>query len=35
VNCIYPFPEWREAGYPQEWWELPLSSDDPYARAAR
>jgi Na+-translocating ferredoxin:NAD+ oxidoreductase subunit B len=30
VNCIYPFPAWEEAGYDQEWWTLPLSSDDPY-----
>ena len=30
VNCIYPFPEWEEAGYDPEWWTLPLSADDPY-----
>ena len=30
VNCIYPFPEWEQAGSPQEWWELPLSKEDPY-----
>lgn len=30
VNCIYPFPDWQEAGYPQEWWEVPGSGDDPY-----
>jgi hypothetical protein len=30
VNCIYPFPEWEEAGYDQDWWENPLSDNDPY-----
>jgi H+/Na+-translocating ferredoxin:NAD+ oxidoreductase subunit B len=30
VNCIYPFPDWESAGYPQEWWSLPLTADDPY-----
>ena len=30
VNCIYPFPEWESAGVPEEWWEEPLSSNDPY-----
>ena len=33
VNCIYPFPEWEQAGYPGEWWDVPLSDDDPYRRA--
>ena len=28
VNCIYPDPEWTPA--PGEWWQLPLSSLDPY-----
>ena len=31
VNCIYPFPEWEAAGYPAEWWDEPLSDNDPYA----
>lgn len=30
VNCIYPFPEWEQAGYPAEWWEEPRSDNDPY-----
>ena len=30
VNCIYPFPEWETAGYPDEWWQEPASSNDPY-----
>jgi electron transport complex protein RnfB len=30
VNCIYPFPEWEATGVPDEWWEEPLSSNDPY-----
>ena len=30
VNCIYPFPAWETEGYPSEWWQLPLSADDPY-----
>ena len=23
VDCIYPFPEWENAGSPQEWWDEP------------
>jgi electron transport complex protein RnfB len=30
VNCIYPFPDWTTAGYPEEWWAEPLSDNDPY-----
>ena len=30
VDCIYPFPEWEQAGYPAEWWAEPLSANDPY-----
>jgi electron transport complex protein RnfB len=30
VNCIYPFPEWEQQRSPTEWWELPLTDDDPY-----
>ena len=30
VNCIYPFPEWEQAGYDRHWWENPLSDNDPY-----
>ena len=30
VNCIYPFPEWEQVGYDREWWEYPLSDNDPY-----
>ena len=30
VNCIYPFPDWSAVGAPEEWWELPLTDDDPY-----
>jgi Na+-translocating ferredoxin:NAD+ oxidoreductase subunit B len=32
VNCIYPFADWQEAGYESEWWENPLSTNDPYPR---
>lgn len=30
VNCIYPFPDWETRGSPAEWWDEPLSSNDPY-----
>jgi electron transport complex protein RnfB len=30
VNCIYPFPEWEQAGYEQDWWVNPLSDNDTY-----
>jgi Na+-translocating ferredoxin:NAD+ oxidoreductase subunit B len=30
VNCIYPFSDWEAVSYPQEWWEEPGSSNDPY-----
>ena len=30
VNCIYPFPDWEQTGYDQDWWTLPNSADDPY-----
>ena len=30
VNCIHPFPEWETAAIPAEWWEEPLSPNDPY-----
>lgn len=30
VNCIYPSPDWDRSPTPAEWWELPLSVDDPY-----
>jgi electron transport complex protein RnfB len=30
VNCIYPFRDWRDAGYPAEWWDALLTGDDPY-----
>ena len=30
VNCIYPFPDWEESEVPAEWWEQPLSDNDPY-----
>lgn len=30
VNCIYPFPDWQQQGYEAEWWENPLSTNDPY-----
>jgi electron transport complex protein RnfB len=30
VNCIYPFPEWEDSEVPAEWWEQPLSDNDPY-----
>ena len=29
VNCIYPFPDWETAGYPDEWWEEPVSRQRP------
>ncbi len=32
VNCIYPFPEWQQAGYPAEWWDDPLTDNDTYRR---
>jgi Na+-translocating ferredoxin:NAD+ oxidoreductase subunit B len=31
VDCILPFPGWRAAGVPEEWWEEPLTDNDPYA----
>jgi len=30
VNCIYPFPEWASGDVPSDWWDEPLSADDPY-----
>jgi hypothetical protein len=30
VNCIYPFPDWEAKGVPAEWWDEPLSDNDPY-----
>ena len=30
VNCIYPFPEWEATAVPGDWWEEPLTSNDPY-----
>ena len=30
VDCIVPFPEWRDAGVPDEWWDEPLTDNDPY-----
>ena len=30
VNCIYPFPDWQDKGAPLEWWDVPLTDDDPY-----
>ncbi len=30
VNCIYPFPEWEQAGSDQDWWVNPLSDNDTY-----
>jgi len=30
VDCIYPFPDWLDAGYPAEWWDEPGSPNDTY-----
>jgi Na+-translocating ferredoxin:NAD+ oxidoreductase subunit B len=30
VNCIYPDPTWSATAVPAEWWDEPLSSNDPY-----
>jgi electron transport complex protein RnfB len=30
VNCIYPYPEWEAEGSPDDWWDEPLSPNDPY-----
>lgn len=30
VNCIYPFPEWETTAVPGDWWEEPLTDNDPY-----
>jgi Na+-translocating ferredoxin:NAD+ oxidoreductase subunit B len=30
VNCIYPFPEWQATDVPGDWWEEPLTDNDPY-----
>jgi electron transport complex protein RnfB len=30
VDCIYEDPDWTPA--PEDWWEEPFGSDDPYGR---
>ena len=30
VNCIYPFPDWETTPVPDDWWDEPLTSNDPY-----
>ncbi len=30
VDCIYPFPDWQEVGYPAPWWDAPGGPNDPY-----
>ena len=35
VNCIYPFPEWEQESYDQDWWENPLSQNDTYRSDGR